>query len=1014
MSNMNKLHGTKALCGIMAALCLGSCISTTKELDLDKDISFDMQIGSDGVKIPLGSIKKIYVDSLVKKSDDSVLVALDNGLYGFSMDGEIKKVKVDIDAVTIDIPSVKDTLKVEFSSPGVETFQVPEKSITPSLGIQSINLDDINSKLPQFESSFKSKTVSGSSVPSILVGQKLPTTISIPVKPDKFPEVSFNYEFPGDLKSIDTVFLGDAGIGQKVELNVNMTGILNILEDPAISIKSLDITFPKNFRLAKDNAVDNYLGTNTVSILGADQNIFHIQNASVILENLKSNNILPVSFFVKDIFFGGNTTELGLNKYGISFKDSIQYELELSISDGTIKQGGDLFVDVNMASQFKLADFSVTTKEKQVNLEEKTLNLSFQIDNLDNISKVNEITFDGQGNKIRLTLKDFSFDPFSFSPSSVVTLSFPDNLVFDKSQNSIYSQNVEVGSWSPTGNELKIYPGLANGNDIDFEIELDKFIVNKLVVNNSISIDNQISYSATIFVAQASGVSRESLTKLINKEVKLTTGGALTVKDASVVTSVIDTDIDESTTISIDEKVDEALISVKRIDFENESEMVMNLKFEGIPGTIEHLDISELSISFPDFLSVYYKGQDNAISVQDNKLIIKDKPIVQDELRADGQGFTISNVYLKGIEFKEPLATKNGRLVLDDQEVKIKGSVKVDNQSVNSGDLKNVSIYPQVSFSKIQVKSIVGSVNPKIDPVHEDVEISLGDGVDFLKDEGNIINLSDPQITVNLTSTVTVPVNLEIKLSSKKSNGDYIAQDITHSESVVLPACDSAQAFRKTALIIVRKPRPASVTGDTVYVVMEYLNKLMLTVPDKILFDLEAKADKAEHYVDLSRELSVSGKYDVSIPLSFDDVYLEYTDSIKDLGKNLDDIGEQIDETEIQLLADVFTTIPLKVGIIAYPIDKNGARIKDIKISSTVIEAGTEQGIVSPFKLTMTVGKGALARFDGIAFSAQCVNDPDVNSQIKEGQYVELTNVKLFLPHGVSVDFTDKINNKKK
>ena len=48
-----------------------------------------MQIGSNGVKIPLGSLKKIYVDSLVNKSKDSVLVALEDGLFGFSKDGEI-------------------------------------------------------------------------------------------------------------------------------------------------------------------------------------------------------------------------------------------------------------------------------------------------------------------------------------------------------------------------------------------------------------------------------------------------------------------------------------------------------------------------------------------------------------------------------------------------------------------------------------------------------------------------------------------------------------------------------------------------------------------------------------------------------------------------------------------------------------------------------------------------------------------------------------------------------------
>ena len=138
----------------MAALCLGSCISTTNELDLNKDISFDMQIGSNGVKIPLGSLKKIYVDSLVNKSKDSVLVALEDGLFGFSKDGEIKKVNVDINDVNINIPAPDiDPITTDFEAPTQDdlSFDIPSDSTTTTLKISSINLSEINDKLPKFD-----------------------------------------------------------------------------------------------------------------------------------------------------------------------------------------------------------------------------------------------------------------------------------------------------------------------------------------------------------------------------------------------------------------------------------------------------------------------------------------------------------------------------------------------------------------------------------------------------------------------------------------------------------------------------------------------------------------------------------------------------------------------------------------------------------------------------------------------------------------------------------------------
>ena len=62
---MEKFNRSLALCGIAAAFCLGSCISVTDELDLDKKISLDVQVAPGGLSIPVGSLKEIHSSRLM-------------------------------------------------------------------------------------------------------------------------------------------------------------------------------------------------------------------------------------------------------------------------------------------------------------------------------------------------------------------------------------------------------------------------------------------------------------------------------------------------------------------------------------------------------------------------------------------------------------------------------------------------------------------------------------------------------------------------------------------------------------------------------------------------------------------------------------------------------------------------------------------------------------------------------------------------------------------------------------
>ena len=146
--------------GIIAALCLGSCIQRTDELDLNKEISLDMQIGPGGLTIPLGSLDTLYLDSLIKlDSDDSMLDTLDNGLYGISMDGDIDKVSVDISDVTINIPKPDiDEITASFDQTDVDDITIAEKSQSTTIQISSVDLSSINDQLPTPVSSFRTES----------------------------------------------------------------------------------------------------------------------------------------------------------------------------------------------------------------------------------------------------------------------------------------------------------------------------------------------------------------------------------------------------------------------------------------------------------------------------------------------------------------------------------------------------------------------------------------------------------------------------------------------------------------------------------------------------------------------------------------------------------------------------------------------------------------------------------------------------------------------------------------
>ena len=991
---MKKSKRSLALCGIIAAFCLGSCLTFTDELDMDKEISLDMQIGPGGLFIPIGSLDTIFLDSLIKvDGDQSLLDTLDGGLFGFTMKDSISKIDVGIDPVKIDIePPHIDPLETQFAKPEVNDVDIDTMSSSTTLDIPSIDLSDMN--LPSFK---RDTTVGPYDVPAGY-GMTIPA-IGISINPQAMG-CNFTYEFPEDVKKLNKLWFGDkkgSKTGQKLTLDVNLDGIYKALSEPDVKVTSLILSFPGNFVLAKDSNLDQYIPSSCVTVTG---NVFSIAMTSQSVQGLGADHHLPITFYVKYADFSDPQYE---NE--IDYHESIQYNLDLSIGGVAGNTATSFQVGVDLEANLKMADIEAETVSREMDVEEKVISSTCAITNLEGISRVDDIIFDSDKSMLYLRVSDLNMDPFVLKNGvSTIDLRFPSKFTFDES----YCKNEagqDAGTWV-TASRLTLDATKAIGHTVSLKVR--ELAVNQAVdtETSSIEISTEVTYSGRVVVAENDNVNLAAIDSLngMNKKLNVDFWGKFVVDEADVETGEMKTVFKDSTEISINEHVDNTLVMVKRIDLTNPASAVMSMMFEGVPQTVTELTFSKFTVEFPDFIKLAYNGADTRINVRGNKLIING--VLDEELHST-EGFSVTGLTITGMEFAEPLWLDDGNLVLENQKVRISGTVTVNNQKIKSNELDVIRVIPEVSFSTIEVKSVYGKVNPKIDPVHEEVSLDLGDA-DFFQNENNTLSLSDPQLTINLISTVTVPIDIDLCLSSMDSKGNYIARNIIPDDGTIrIAKCDTTAESRTTTLVIYKNKRKVTSSDDTIYIRMSRLSDLMSTIPDKIVFDLTAGVDQSvNHYIDLTRELSVSGDYNVSIPLMFDDLYLEYSDTIKDLGESMEDVADKIEAVQVQLIGDVESTIPLGVTLTAKAYDSNMRELTDINIGSFSIKAGSDTITKAPMVLDVDVKKDGLEKLESIVFTASCESAEDGFS-IRKGQWLLVKKLRIKFPQGLKVDLTD-------
>ena len=1011
---MEKISRTLALCGIMTALFLGSCVSTTDELNLNKGLRLDMQIGPGGLYIPLGSLDTLFLESFIEVGgENSVLDTLDGGLFGFRMKDSIETVSVVIDSVKfkIDDPEI-DPMTTSFDKPKVKNVNINSVDKTV-VKISKVDLSNIN--LPSFN---ESDVVGPKTVPATNGATITPIEVQLD---EQAVDCSFEYDFPEDVEKLNKIWFGQtkgSRVGQKLSLDINLSGVYSALTSPTVTINSLIITFPTNFTLGKDASLDDYISPDCVHLDGS--NVFRIEMGAQTIKKVRSSDkMLPITFYVRNADFSDPAYD-----DGIDFNDEITYSVTMSVGGTGGSVAKTFSVNVNMAAKLKMADIDAITKRKEVDVEKDTISSICTVDGLAGISRVNTITFKPDSSLLYLCIGGLDIDPFTLEQAtSHIDLTFlSDDLIFDQSYCKDEFGN-DAGSWQ-TATKVRLDATKTLGHKVALKAQSLNVYQDVDQEKASIDIETDVELSGTVFVARKTDVVLADLDAMKNQTLPDTVRGKFVIFNSNVETGEKVTNFDDTTEISIGAPVDESVVMVKQIDF-NPSDMYMHLSFDDpnnpgvstVPPTIDTLYFSQFKIDLPDYLRVYYKykptdpGYDKRISVSDSNDIIINGPLNDQELHHTG--FDIVGLEIKGMVFDEPKYTINDSLILNDQNVFITGDVTVKNAKINDNELTDIIVTPTVSFDSIKVNVVHGLVDPEIDRINEEVKLAMGDDADFFKNENNHLSLSDPKITIDLTSSITVPIDLNLKLTSIDTKGVVIGTD---SAIIHLDPCPLDEDSIKTRLLIYNGVKQPVIPSDNSIrykpVLMKNLSGLMERIPDKILFDLDANANQTvEHHVDLTRRLAMSGEYEVSIPLAFDSLYIEYGDTISDIGSDLGDIVDMIDAAEMHIAADVESTLPLGVLLTAKAYNKDWAELPNISIDSCVIAAGSDTVTHSSMVLGMNVqkvdnDKSGLADLEYIIFTA-ALQSAEGSSDIRMGQFLWLNKVRLQLPQGIKVDLTD-------
>lgn len=409
------------------------------------------------------------------------------------------------------------------------------------------------------------------------------------------------------------------------------------------------------------------------------------------------------------------------------------------------------------------------------------------------------------------------------------------------------------------------------------------------------------------------------------------------------------------------------------------------------------------TIDFPDWFVIrkndsidgYYIGNEgnnkNILCFDKDVKISADKPVV-------------FSVFVSKLEVPAGVVVDGG----NDSEGRSRKKIQIDvndekNMILLSGDVyvktsdfkkvpTSVEMNMALIFKTLDMKSALVSID--VEESLPDQSFTLPEVPEVLAREGVVIDLYDPCVLFNVNNQSPLDIYVSAHLHAYRNSTELM--DIEFAENG-----QSAPLFIPDGF---NGQIGYSRRGEGNMIALPEIGQLFRTVPDKFMItDLKVKTGGEYISVVPGQSVGCSLDYAFRTPLSFGQEFavdLEY--ELKELNLDLEEVGLR----SVSLTFDAVNTIPLALDVQAMVVDAGGNPVNNLSIDvDGAIKAGSLNSPgISPISIKVKSSSDGI-KLEGLklVLNASCPSEYQ-GVVVNKAQGLELRNVRIALPEGVSLD----------
>ena len=990
-----------------------------------------MSIKGNRISIPVGSLKAIPLDSLVDTDDIDILEKSVDGTYCIVVDDSISPVEEVIDPVKLNVDPQEHSVEIDFSDVEIDSVHIEAEPIDPVVfSTPEISVDELNDKLPILKSTVTT-SISNENIDKFFDAIKADKSFNVKVAlsetigtGSQYVDCGFTYELPKEVESISEIWLKTRGKertsnGALVEVVVTNSALLDQI-DKLVDFK---ITFPEYFVLHTDE-YDLSEGKNEITV------------NNMVLKG-ESNRIV---FYIKELKgLENRITEEGMLDIDDEIVYSLDYKLsgELELTSALKREDLDFNVSFNVPLAFD--DLKGKTKDIEVDFESIVMDFAGHFDDLEYVDSIFYIDFDSELSALQFEssmdadwLKDFKL-----KDGYALKIAFPKNLYLSDE----YSTYTGKGGAVQYVNEdhalyVKDLAVLANSK---WNLSLEKLVLDVPVYNKECNINVE----AGVYFVNAAGEKVNSLmiagTELESMSAALDmlkgekvanfrmVSTDLFIDDAVVHASGISSEFDTTTDFTITEELPEEIGRLDVIELTKKGVLNFDISMSGLEDLDEdiHLDFYAVMPSFLKLENTPERKNGVDVVIKEDTLFIKANVNPHNESKM-AFGIACAGLDFRTEEFNYqglvPMDSTDGNAYLKyNGNITIYGEANIDDVDLHSDILERLDdIVFDINFDvdEMQIKTFHGLYKGELDEVEESFELDLGDGLDFLKDDGNSITLAEPQIEILLENAIGVPIDVDMQIFGRDDNGEIIPTSVITERVSVKPAYYDEKNGTitpvETKLFLTCDSNKVSKIGyDNVQI--PGLANLLEKVPNSIDFKIKPLVNTSQtHHIDIVDPLTFSGSYSVYIPLKFDNLNILYTDTIADL---IDSFGENLDmltNIHVDAKMSVQNTIPLGLQLNVKALDMTGKPIETIEVEPVSIKAGLGGNIENSDQEAQQVvvaiksSTGDFSTLDKLVILVEAASDCTTGSSaISAFQGIKISDIVLDITGDIETDLSE-------